>query len=157
GDRRLWGVVVLDRLPPDLRRRGAGAARADQLATMPGQPDLSSRVARRGIHSSGLLRQVRIHDTARQYHLTSSVRHRLRAHSPAVVEAHHDPRDPGMPVDVLAGRLGLPESELVHEVVVAPLVLTQGRVYADTDTQLPRRIAAALDTLDDRFARSPFD
>src|SRR5699024_3177395 len=56
GDRRLWGVVVLGPLPPDLRRRGAGAARADQLAAMPAQPDLTSEVERRGIISSGLLR-----------------------------------------------------------------------------------------------------
>lgn len=162
GDRRLWGIVVLDPLPPDLRRRGAGAARADQLAAMPTQPGLTSEVERRGIVATRLLRQLGI-DTGSQghqtagYHMSSAVRDRLRAQAPAIVEAHHDPRDPGMPVDVLADHLGLPEGELVHEVVVPPLVLTQGRVYADTDTQLPRRIAAALDALDDRFARSPFD
>lgn len=157
GDRRLWGAVVLDPLPPDLTRRGAGAARAEQLAVVPARPDITSEIERRGIVSSGLLRQLGIDTSARDYHMSSALRDRLRAQAPAIVEAHHDPRDPGMPVDVLAARLGLPASELVHEIVVPPLTVKQSRVYAGIDTQLPHRISQALDTLGARFARAPFD
>jgi selenocysteine-specific elongation factor len=42
------GVLVLDADPPELRRRGAAAQRAEALAEAAGIPDLAGEVARRG-------------------------------------------------------------------------------------------------------------
>ncbi len=47
GSRTLWGVRVLDPLPPELRRRGAAAARAAALAAYDGSPE--AELALRGI------------------------------------------------------------------------------------------------------------
>src|SRR5699024_4612039 len=123
GDRRLWGIVVLDPLPPDLRRRGAGAARAEQLAALATQPVPTAAGARRGIVGRRLLRRLGC-DTgsggspSAGYQMSGGVGDRLRARAAASVEAHHVPRDAGMAVDVLADHLGLREGELVDGVVV---------------------------------------
>ncbi|MDA8279990.1 MAG: selenocysteine-specific translation elongation factor [Actinomycetota bacterium] len=49
------GLVVLDVDPPDLRRRGAARARADELALATGTPDTCREVARRGSMTRGEL------------------------------------------------------------------------------------------------------
>ncbi len=43
GDRRIWGLQVLDPAPPRLDRRGAAARRAVALAGHTGEPDLARR------------------------------------------------------------------------------------------------------------------
>jgi selenocysteine-specific elongation factor len=48
GHRVAAGVQVIDADPPPLRRRGAAAARAEQLASAEAAPDLGAEVARRG-------------------------------------------------------------------------------------------------------------
>ncbi len=51
----LGGATVLDPLPPPLRRRGAGRARAAALRDAAGSADLASEIARRGAASRSLL------------------------------------------------------------------------------------------------------
>ncbi|HEY6470688.1 MAG TPA: selenocysteine-specific translation elongation factor [Candidatus Dormibacteraeota bacterium] len=51
----LGGAIVLDPLPPALRRRGAARARAAALRTETGKADAASEVARRGAVSRSLL------------------------------------------------------------------------------------------------------
>ncbi len=51
----LGGAIVLDPLPPALRRRGAARARAAALRTGTGKADAASEVARRGAVSRSLL------------------------------------------------------------------------------------------------------
>ena len=51
----LGGATVLDPLPPPLRRRGAGRARAAALRDATGSADLASEIARRGAASRSLL------------------------------------------------------------------------------------------------------
>src|SRR5699024_11861165 len=58
GTRRLWGVTVLDPAPPPLRRRGAAAARAAELAAADGLPGLRAEVGRRGLVPRQLLHQL---------------------------------------------------------------------------------------------------
>ncbi|GLX99052.1 selenocysteine-specific translation elongation factor [Herbidospora sp. NBRC 101105] len=53
GSRRVWGAVVLDVRPPELRRRGAAKARAAELAGMSGRPDGAAELRRRGLARRG--------------------------------------------------------------------------------------------------------
>ncbi|WP_062428513.1 SelB domain-containing protein [Herbidospora daliensis] len=55
GSRRVWGAVVLDVRPPELRRRGAARARAAELALMTGRPDGAAELRRRGLARRGEL------------------------------------------------------------------------------------------------------
>ncbi|WP_445528399.1 selenocysteine-specific translation elongation factor [Streptomyces cyslabdanicus] len=48
GQQILTGAIVLDVAPPKLRRRGAAASRARELAVLPEVPSLQSELARRG-------------------------------------------------------------------------------------------------------------
>lgn len=58
GSRRLWGVTVLDPLPPPLRRRGDAVRRAATLRDVPAPAELSSEVARRGLARLSVLERV---------------------------------------------------------------------------------------------------
>ncbi|HEY8755546.1 MAG TPA: selenocysteine-specific translation elongation factor [Candidatus Dormibacteraeota bacterium] len=54
----LGGAVVLDPLPPPLRRRGAARARAEALRNDPGVPALDAELARRGAATIALLAAI---------------------------------------------------------------------------------------------------
>ena len=58
GDRRIWGLRVLDPAPPRLDRRGAAARRAATLAGHSGGPDLVGEVSRRELVEADLLRRL---------------------------------------------------------------------------------------------------
>jgi selenocysteine-specific elongation factor len=73
--------------------------------------------------------------------------------------SEHDrerPLDRGLPVAVLAERLGLPSPELVVAVLRKPLRLYGGRVLASDDDALPAELERALAALADDLASSPF-
>ena len=66
------------------------------------------------------------------------------------------PLDRGLPLTVLAERVGLPSPDLVAAVVREPLGLVGGRVMAATVADLPVELERALETLADDLAENPF-
>ncbi|MCU1627636.1 MAG: selenocysteine-specific translation elongation factor [Pseudonocardia sp.] len=165
------GVTVLDPSPPVLRRRGAAARRADELAAFDGVPDAATELARRGqVRQAELVawgvgvRDVErldavtaggwLVDPARAPALVADLRAAVAAHDAA------DPLDPGLPLEAARRALGLPTARLVEALlrrVDGPgLVLRDGRVAADRVAALPERVRSALDALRADLERAPF-
>jgi selenocysteine-specific elongation factor len=166
GSRQVWGALVLDPLPPPLRRRGAAAERADVLGRLDGEPDLVSEVDRREVVDLGTLREIGVRDSAttgsviRVGRWLMSVERAERAVGQILrVVAEHDrarPLDRGVPLTVLAERLSLPSPELVGAVLREPLRLVGGRVLASGGDVLPAAVEKALAALTDDLAGNPF-
>lgn len=166
GDRRIWGVRVLDPAPPPLERRGAGTRRAAALADHEGEPDLVKEVARREVVGVDLLRRIGIPTaepsgevTAAGGWLMSPARaHRVARDVEAAVRAHDEanPLHPGLGLSVLADRLDLPSPELVASVVRPPLRVVNGKVVGERAGTLPPAVERALATLVEDLADAPF-
>ncbi len=170
GNRRLWGVTVLDPAPPALRRRGAAAARAAELATQTGRPDLAAEVSRRQLVEVDLLRRIGVAaDTAgplpegcvvadgwligaeRARRAAEAIRSAVLAHAEAA------PLDRGLSLGALADLSGLPAPALVAAVLVPPLRIQDGRVTTGPPrTELPPALERALAALEEDLAEAPF-
>ncbi len=160
GARRIAGAEVLDVRPPALRRRGAAAARARELAA--GTPDADALIRRYGlIRRPDLVAMGVAPDTdpvdgdwlADPEHW-ASLRVRLREE----VDRHAaaDPLDPGLPVEAARSRLGLPDRRLVEALTVAPLRLDGGRVHASAGSALPATVGRAVRRLQSDLEEHPF-
>ena len=166
GQRRVWGVRVLDPVPPALRRRGAATDRATVLAPLSGVPDPVSEVARREVVDVDTLRRIGVPAPGPGAGVVASGRwlvspDRATRAAQAVADAvrRHDaatPLDPGLPLAVLADRLGLPSSDLVAAVVRPPLVVARGRVLAPGAPALPPAVERALGALEAELGARPF-
>ncbi|GAA2725163.1 selenocysteine-specific translation elongation factor [Cellulomonas aerilata] len=166
GSRQVWGVQVLDPLPPPLRRRGAALDRARALRAVSGEPDLVSEVDRRQVVDVDTLRQVGVPDLAAPGPVVragrwvmSAGRAELAAGQVLQTLAEHDrahPLERGLPLTVLADRVGLPSPDLVAAVVREPLRVVGGRVMAAAVDVLPAELERALATLADDLAGNPF-
>ncbi|WP_114423224.1 selenocysteine-specific translation elongation factor [Nocardioides houyundeii] len=167
GSRTVWGVHVLDPAPPPLGRRGAGRARARQLADVTGVPDVVSEIVRRGLVDDRTLRRIGVPVDGPPSGAVraggwwlSAERAERAARETARMVAEHDaaqPLDPGLPLTVLADRLGLPSAELVSAVVAAPLRVAGGRVRAQAPAaSLPPEVERAVTALEQELAVSPF-
>jgi selenocysteine-specific elongation factor len=77
---------------------------------------------------------------------------------PAVVAAHDraHPLDPGLPLGVVAERVGLPSPDLVTAVLRPPLRFVGGRVLAGSGTELPPDVERAVTQLAADLAGAPF-
>ncbi|SCL26791.1 selenocysteine-specific translation elongation factor [Micromonospora inyonensis] len=156
------GVTVLDVAPPPLARRGAAAARARVLAGLDGRADAVGEVRRRGL--------VRASDLARMG-VPSAVAPvvgdwlvdperwagwgaRLVAEVSRYAGEH--PLEPGVPVEVLRQRLGLPDRSLVEALVLAPLRVHGGRVGVGPVSGLPEPVVRAVDRLRGELRSRPF-
>ena len=170
------GVTVLDVSPPGLRRRGAAAARAAELATMDGTASLAGELRRRRlIHRDDLLRmgvQVEGSQVEGSQAEGSQVEgvpvagdwfadpahwaalHTRLAEEVAEHAAGH-PLEPGAPVEALRHRLGLPARSLVEALVRPPLQLRGGRVSTGTPG-VPDNLVAAVRKAFDDLADQPF-
>ncbi|GIM91074.1 selenocysteine-specific translation elongation factor [Paractinoplanes toevensis] len=143
------GVTVLDVVPPGLSRRGAAAARAADLDTMDGVPDLAGELRRRRlIHASELAAMgVPVSGTAVAGEWFAEPGHwagladRLVAEATAYRSAH--PLEAGAPVEALRHRLGLPDRILVEALVRPPLRVRNGRVETGA-TGIPAELVAAV-------------
>ena len=171
GSRAVWGLTVLDPVPPALARRGAAAARAKELAPARG-PDLVTEVDRRGVVGTDLLRRIGVpvseHDVAAAVAagavcadgwLVSSRRATALAAEMEAIVAEHEgasPLDPAMPLPVLADRLGLRSAEVVRELVRPPLQVESGRVRASRAGGLPAALQRAVDAVRSDLADHPF-
>ncbi|MET0422754.1 MAG: selenocysteine-specific translation elongation factor [Actinoplanes sp.] len=150
------GVTVLDPDPPALRRRGAAATRATRLAELDGRPDLAGELRRRLLIRGADLAALGVplppmpplpaspvagdwyadpeHWAALGERLTAEVGDHAREH----------PLEPGMPVEALRHRLGLPDRALVAALVRPPVTLRDGRVSA-ARTGAPDGLVASVD------------
>ncbi len=166
GSRQVWGITVLDPTPPPLRRRGAATARADALAPVAG-PDTAGEVARRGLVSVEDLRRIGVpvdgtdvpgSVTAAGWLMSKEYAARAAA-SVATAVAEHEraaPLDHGLPLTVLADRLGLPSPDLVRALVSPPLRVERGRVTSRAGVVLPDGVRRAVDALRQDLEAEPF-
>jgi selenocysteine-specific elongation factor len=130
-------VSVLDVRPPPLIRRGAAAARARELAAWPDRPGGDLLLRRHGVLRIAELEVMGcaappdalrvgpgwVADPGYWESLRRRLGHELARHAAA------NPRTPGIPVEAVRLRLGLPEQSLVVRLVQPPLRLSGGRVY----------------------------
>ncbi|MFF5175718.1 selenocysteine-specific translation elongation factor [Micromonospora sp. NPDC000089] len=156
------GLTVLDVDPPPLRRRGAAAARAALLADLDGRPDLAGELRRRQLVRAGALARMGVPGTvapvAGDWLADPDHWRRLRAR---LVEettryAREHPLEPGVPVEVLRHRLGLPDRALVEALAGPPLALRAGRVLTAGAGGLPEPVARAVDRVRAEYAAHQF-
>jgi selenocysteine-specific elongation factor len=168
GSRRLWGVIVVDPVPPPLERRGSAGRRALELLDADGRPDAAAEIRRRRLVQASLLRRIgadpngvavtddalRAGDWLVAPEHAAGLRRRLVDLVAAHAEQH--PLDPGLPVRAVAGALGLPSAELVPLLVAPPLRLSGGRVLPATDHALPPDVVDAVGRLTTSLREHPY-
>ncbi|EPD64051.1 selenocysteine-specific translation elongation factor [Streptomyces sp. HGB0020] len=167
GGRRMpCAAFVLDVRPPRLARRGAGRARAAELATMTGAPDGVEEVRRRGlIRRTDLLAMgvpAPSAPVAGDWLADPAHWARLRERLVEEVERHaaeHD-LEPGLPTEAARRLLDLPDRVLVDALASAAprLTVRQGRLYADDGlaTSLPPAVRTAVEAVREELATAPF-
>jgi selenocysteine-specific elongation factor len=165
------GAVVVDADPPELRRRGAAARRAAELATATGVPDVAVEVGRRGSlrvddalalgiavpdHAPGLPDDVLRHGdwlVSREAvdrwaeTVTDAVRRR----------AVTDPLEPSLTAEAARLLAGVPDSALLPLVVErGGLDLDRGRVWLPGVRAELGPASAGLRDLEERLTQNPF-
>jgi selenocysteine-specific elongation factor len=155
------GVTVLDVVPPGLSRRGSAAARAAELTTVDGVPDLAGELRRRRLARRADLARMGI-DTDRDAvagqwladpAYWAGLGERLAGEVTRYAREH--PLEPGAPVEALRHRLGLPDRALVEALVRPPHSLRGGRISAGA-AAVPAELVAAVDRAFDALADRPF-
>ncbi|CND93878.1 selenocysteine-specific translation elongation factor SelB [Mycobacterium tuberculosis] len=149
--RSLAGVSVLDVRPPTLVRRGAGAARARELASWPDRPDGTIVLRRHGVLRRSELSLMGcapppdavalngewLADPAHWSSLFDRLAEETSRH------AAGSPHAPGIPLETVRLRLGLPARQLVTALVRPPLRVDAGRVYGPAPEPGPEPRPAA--------------
>ena len=160
GSRRMWGVTVLDPAPPSLRRRGAAAHRAAELADADGRADLAAELRRRGWAESALLRRIGVDDVPgnEEWLVDDSLAGELRRHLHEMVLAATaaDPFAPGVPLESARSQLSVPSTDALRSLVAAPLVVVDGTVRLVEDSPLPAYVETGLAALRNDLADNPF-
>ncbi|MFA1537412.1 SelB domain-containing protein [Actinomadura monticuli] len=143
--RSIAGVSVLDVRPPTLVSRGAGAARARELASWPDRPDGAVVLRRHGVLRRSELSLMGCAPPPDAVALNgewiadpahwSSLFDRLAAE--ASRHAAGSPHAPGIPLETVRLRLGLPARQLVAALVRPPLRVDAGRVYGPAPADAP--------------------
>ncbi len=159
GARRVTGADVLDVRPPELRRRGAAAARARELADGSSAETVLRRlglIRRADLRAMGLTSETEpvAGDWLADPGHWADLRRRLAEE--AGRHAGADPLEPGLPVEAARALLGLPDRRLVDALAVPPLRVTGGRVHASAEAGLPAPVAAAVRRLRADLAERPF-
>ncbi len=169
GGRRMpRGITVLDVRPPRLTRRGAGRARAAELAAMTGRPDGAAELRRRGLVRRSELLAMGVppptEPVAGDWLVDAAHWAELRERLAAEVEryAQQHPLDPGLPTEAARRLLGLPDRSLVDALAETPgafrLLRRHGRLCGPDSIRptLPPPVEAAVDALRRELARAPF-
>jgi selenocysteine-specific elongation factor len=158
------GITVLDVRPPALRRRGAAATRAAELATTGGVADGRAELRRRGL----VRRDELIAMGARVPAEAATVGGWLvdpallvqRTDRLAAAVAEHaaaNPLEPGMPLEVARQVAGMPDTRLVELLLGSQLTLAQGRVHvAGPVSGLPDAVRSAIAEIRAELAQRPF-
>ncbi|HEY6935226.1 MAG TPA: SelB C-terminal domain-containing protein [Marmoricola sp.] len=156
GDRRLWGVQVLDPAPPPLRRRGAAARRARALAGFDGT--MSAALALRGHARRSELVRLGFRDdlaarpavVAGDWLLDPGLEQQLADRLREAVGA----ATAGLAPAAAAQQLHLPDPALVTALVRPPVRAVEGRlVVSSGPSRADRR---ALELLRAELADAPF-
>ena len=167
--RVLAGVIVVDADPPVLRRRGAAAARGEQLRAVGDRIDLAGEVQRRGavrrehLFALGLINDDTPApagvDPIGEWWVDSAHvdewSNRLQAAVANAVE--RDPLSPGLSTGAAQTSLGLPDRSLLPLVVGrAGLQIDGGHVVAAGGVGNIGPLEGALRILVDRLRETPF-
>jgi selenocysteine-specific elongation factor len=160
------GVLVLDADPPALRRRGAAARRAEELAGATGRPDPAVEIARRGAvrrrHLVALGVPLDPAADARAFGDWLVDPDRWQAWLDAAPTALAgwavaNPLEPAMPVAALARELRLPDPTLAGPIATAiGAVRREGRVSAADQRRGLGAAEASVQRLEARLAGAPF-
>lgn len=168
GRRRiLGGGVVLDVRPPRLRHRGAGTARAQQLAHMSGEPDGAGELSRRGLVRRRELVAMGcavprvpsagewLADPQHWAQLRDRLVEKVRAYGSA------NPLDPGMPFEVARRAIGAPDLRVLEALATEArdhdLVSRDGRLsLGEPAPALPQQARRALETLRRDLEAAPY-
>ncbi|MGP4028588.1 SelB domain-containing protein [Actinomadura sp. 3N407] len=143
--RSIAGVSVLDVRPPTLVRRDAGPARARELASWPDRPDGTIVLRRHGVlrlselsvmgcappPDAVALNGEWVADPAHWDSLFERLTEETSRH------AAESPHAPGIPLETVRLRLGLPARRLVTALVRPPLRVDAGRVYGPAPAAAP--------------------
>jgi len=157
------GVTVLDVAPPTPRRRGAAAARAAELATMDGRPDVGSELRRRGLVRRGDLERMGVPaavaavagDWLADPDHWRALGRRLADEVARYV--HDRPLETGVPLEALRQALDLPDRVLVEALVEPPLAVRAGRVgIGRAADRLPEAVARAVARVRADLTAQPF-
>ena len=162
GSRDMWGLTVLDPEPPALRRRGAAARRARELAVADGS--VYDEVRRRGFVRRSALRRIGIDpvdvpagvEVLGEWLVLDEHARALREELRRLVRTSATRLDPGVPTAVVARALDLPHPALVEALVQPPLRVSDGRVVEGERRTLPAPLLTALDALRADLAPSPY-
>ncbi|MGH3755719.1 MAG: selenocysteine-specific translation elongation factor [Pseudonocardiaceae bacterium] len=160
----LAGITVLDVAPPVLRRRGAAAARAAELATMDATPDGAAELRRRGLVRRDELIAMGAPVPAGVPQaggwLVDPAVLAQRADRLAAAVAEHaaaNPLEPGMPLETARRLAGMPDARLLGLLPGAQLAITSGRVHLrGPATGLPDPIRSAVAGLRAELTHRPF-
>jgi selenocysteine-specific elongation factor len=170
--RVLTGAVVLDPMPPPLRRRGAARLRAAELATTGDRPDLAAEVRRRrAVRRSDLVAAgvpvgdaqdlasvVAVGGWLVDDHQWQLWHEQLETAVDTWAAAH--PLLPGMPRQSAAAALGLPDAAMVDIIVrdTPGLLIDGSGVHRrDAAPTVPAEIQRELDALVERLTAAPFE
>ncbi|MEV5953097.1 SelB C-terminal domain-containing protein [Streptomyces sp. NPDC051987] len=167
GGRRVpSAATVLDVRPPRLARRGAGRARAAELAGLRGAPDGAAELRRRGlIRRPELLAMgvpAPVAPVAGDWLADADHWARLGGSLAEAVDRHAEghPLDPGLPTEAARRLLDLPDRALVDALAAATPGLTvhQGRLYGGQERRppLPPPVQKAVEAVRADLDRAPF-
>ncbi|MEU5089933.1 SelB C-terminal domain-containing protein [Streptomyces sp. NPDC021356] len=168
GGRTPCAATVLDVRPPRLDRRGAGRARAAELATLTGRPDGAAELRRRRLVRRTELLAMGVPapaepvtgDWLADEHHWAGLRTRLAAEVERYAEEH--PMEPGLPAEAARRLLDLPDRALVDALARAPgataLHSREGRLYGPGSVRpaLPPPLRAAVDAVRQDLEKTPF-
>lgn len=158
------GLTVLDVRPPPLTRRGASAARAQELRSRP-VADGAAELRRRGLVRRAELLAMGVlppgepvagdwlADPERWAALCDGLREAVEEH------ALRNPLEPGLPLEAARQALGLPDRSLVEALAGGAPELRQGdgRLYGSrARPTLPPAAQSAVEEVRADLARAPF-
>ena len=147
------GIEVLDVRPPQLRRRGAARARADELATGRVRPPVCMRaneLRAMGFAPTGQLVGDWVVDrqwwAERRQQVMTAVQRWVTEHDVAA----------GMPLETLRRQAGLPAVGLVSTLLDGTGLEVADGLVRQPNTGLPSRLDKAVRTLEARLGAEPF-
>lgn len=172
GEQRIAaGVIVLDVLPPPLRRRGGAAHRAKELAEMSHRPDPAAEVRRRGavrraqLVAAGVLApdQPPPRDalTVGDWLIEPATWDTWSVALRAAVDrwAVTNPMSPGMPREAASREAGLADTRLLDPLITATTELVcdaDGVHRPDATATFPPEVDRALAAIREQLAADPF-